>query len=143
VTPVTPATKKSIVLVDDEQSYNDLMRQLLSDNLDCPVHGFIRPRAALQALPVLDPGVIVSDYFMPEMSGLDFIRQASDLAPAAAFVLISGNNLTAESDRIAALPRLRGVLAKPFGWRKLADEILRVWPADIAAPASRTGAPSR
>ncbi len=138
-----PATQNSIVFLDDEQLYSDLMRQLLADNLDCPVHGFTRPRAALPALAGLDPGVIVSDYFMPEMNGLDFIREASALAPNAVFVLISGNNLAAEADRIAALPRLKSVLAKPFGWRTLADEILRVWPATLAAPIRRTGAASR
>lgn len=139
---MSPATQKSIVLLDDEQSYSDLMRTLLTDNLDCPVHAFSRPRAALEALPGLDPGVIVSDYFMPEMNGLDFIREASALKPAAVFVLISGNNLTAESDRIAALPRLKAVLAKPLGWRRLADEILRVWPAAAPAPTFRPGAAS-
>lgn len=131
--------KKSIVLVDDEKSYNDLMTQLLADHLDCPVRGFTRPREALQALAGIEPAVIVTDYYMPEMNGIELIRQAMPLVPRANFVMISGNNLAAEADRLAALAPLKGVLAKPFGWRRLADEILRVWPAEIAAPAYRDG----
>ena len=128
---------KSIVLVDDEKSYNDLMRQLLSENLGCPVHGFIRPLDALQALPSLDPGVVVTDYFMPELNGIDFIRAAVPLVPDAAFVMITGNNLTAEHETLARLDALKGFLSKPFGWRRLADEILRVWPTNSPAPKLR------
>ena len=132
---VNPApTFKSIVLVDDEKSYNDLIRQMLVENLDTPVHGFTRPLEALDALPTLDPAVIVTDYFMPEMNGIEFIHRAAALVPGAAFVMISGNNLSGEQHRMEKLAALKAFLAKPFGWRKLADEIIRVWPAGTAAP---------
>ena len=139
---MNPANAKAIVLVDDEKSYNDLIRQMLVENLDCPVHGFTRPLEALKALPTLNPGVIVTDYFMPEMNGIEFVQRASAIAPKAVFVMISGNNLSGEKDRMDKLAALKAFLAKPFGWRKLADEILRVWPSDSPAPASRTDATS-
>ena len=137
---VNPAPTKAIVLVDDEKSYTDLLTQMLADNLDCPVHAFSRPLEALKALPLLSPGVIVTDYYMPQLDGLEFIRQASALVPGAAFVLITGHNLSAEEDSMARLTALKGFLAKPFGWRKLADEILRVWPSDTPAPLPKAGA---
>ncbi len=124
-------------MVDDEKSYTDLMTQLLADHLDCPVHGFVRPLAALEALPGLNPGVVVTDYFMPQLDGIEFIRRAAPLVPGAHFVMITGNNLEQERDTLAALAALKGFLPKPFGWRKLADEILRVWPAVSATPAFR------
>lgn len=113
------------------------MRQLLSDNLDCPVHAFARPDDAIAALPRLDAAVIVTDYYMPQMNGIQFVRAAAPLAPGAAFVLISGHNLAVVEDELEQLSALRGFLAKPFGWRKLASEILRVWPDKFAAPKSR------
>jgi DNA-binding NtrC family response regulator len=133
---------KAIVLVDDEKSYNDLMTQLLSQNLQCPVHGFVRPLDALKAIPTIDVAVIVTDYFMPEINGVEFIRQAAPLAPKASFVMITGNNLSEHADRLAKLPNLKGVLAKPFGWRTLADEIMRVWPTDTQQPWPKAGTPS-
>ncbi len=139
---MNPTTSKAIVLVDDERSYTDLLSQMLADNLDCPVHTFTRPREALKALPQLDAGVIVTDYFMPQLNGLEFIREASTLAPEATFVLITGHNLSAEEESMMRLTSLKGFLAKPFGWRKLADEILRVWPANHAAPIPKADAPS-
>jgi two-component SAPR family response regulator len=101
------------------------------------VHSFSRPADALAMLAAIDPGVIVTDYYMPELNGLEFIRAASKVVPQARFVLISGHNLSASEPEMAQLPALQGFLAKPFGWRKLADEILRVWPETSAAPRLR------
>lgn len=131
--------RKSIVLVDDEKSYTELMTQLLADNLDCPVHAFTRPLDALQALPTLDAAVVVTDYYMPQLNGIEFIRQATPLVPQSVFVMITGHNLSSAEDELAQLGALKGFLAKPFGWRKLAEEIVRVWPADTAAPSHRAG----
>ncbi|MGH7944953.1 MAG: response regulator [Opitutaceae bacterium] len=140
---MNPAPPKSIVLVDDEKSYNDLIRQMLIENLDTPVHGFIRPLEALDALVALDPAVVVTDYFMPEMNGIEFIQRAAPLVPNAVFLMISGNNLTGEHHRMEKLTPLKSFLAKPFGWKKLADEIIRVWPPDLPPPSNRadTGSP--
>ena len=134
---MNPAPPKSIVLVDDEKSYNDLIKQMLIENLDSPVHGFTRPLEALDALQSLDPGVIVTDYFMPEMNGIEFIQRAAPLVPKAVFLMISGNNLAGEQHRMDKLAPLKSFLAKPFGWKKLADEIIRVWPPDSRPPSNR------
>ncbi len=133
---------KAIVLVDDERSYTELMTQMLADNLDCTVHGFTRPLEALKSLPQIDPGVIVTDYFMPQLDGLEFIRQASAIVPHAVFVMITGHNLSADQDKLDRLTALKGFLAKPFGWRKLADEIIRVWPEQATAPMHKADATS-
>jgi CheY-like chemotaxis protein len=137
------SSPKAIILVDDEKSYTDLIRQMLVENLDCPVHGFTKPLEALNALPSLNPGVVVTDYYMPEMNGIEFIQRAAPLVPTATFVMISGNNLSGEQHRMDKLASLKGFLAKPFGWRKLADEIIRVWPSDSRAPINRGSTHSR
>jgi DNA-binding NtrC family response regulator len=140
---VNPAALKSIVLVDDERSYTELMTQMLSDNLDCPVHGFTRPMDALKALPQLNAGVIITDYYMPQLDGLEFIRQASAVVPEAAFLLITGHNLSSEQETMDRLAPLKGFLAKPFGWRKLANEVIRVWPPQSPAPSQKADVASR
>lgn len=128
--------------MDDEKSYTELIAQMLAENLDCPVHAFTHPREALHALPSLSPGVIVTDYYMPDLNGIEFIRQAAPLVPAAAFIMITGHHLSAEEPQLAKLTALKGFLAKPFGWRKLADEIIRVWPCEATVPSHRADATS-
>ena len=131
-----------IVLVDDEKSYTDLLSALLVEGLDCRVHAFSRPAEALQVLAQLHPGVVVTDYQMPEINGIEFIRLAAPLVPETAFVMISGQDLSTEKAAMARLAPLKSYLPKPFGWRKLADEIIRVWPAHRPAPRLRSDATS-
>jgi two-component system C4-dicarboxylate transport response regulator DctD len=129
---VQPVRKKApapaVVIVDDEKSYVELMAQMLLNNLDCAVHPFTRPAEALKALPSIAPGVVVSDYFMPDMDGVEFIRQATKLLPNTAFIIISGHDLDAVGHELVRLKRLRLRLQKPFGWKPLADAVIEVWP---------------
>jgi DNA-binding NtrC family response regulator len=139
---VTAALQHPIVLVDDEKSYTDLMSQMIEDTLDRRVVSFTRPLDALSALATLRPAVIVTDYYMPQISGLEFIRLASAVVPNSVFILISGHNLDAVDDQLARLPQLKAFLAKPFSFRVLAEEILRVWPDALVSPSQRADATS-
>ena len=87
------APSRSVVIVDDEKSYVELMAEMIADNLDCSVHAFTRPLDALGALSTISAGVIITDYFMPEMDGIEFIRRASKVARESVFIMISGHNL--------------------------------------------------
>lgn len=135
--PTQQAPSRSVVIVDDEKSYVELMAEMIRDNLDCPVHSFTRPLDALGALKGLSAGVIVTDYFMPEMDGIEFIRRASKLSTGAAFIMISGHNLEPLEDELSRLRRLKMRLQKPFGWRPLTAAVLEVWPGKDV-PRSRT-----
>ena len=121
--------RKSVVIVDDERSYTNLLTELLSEHLDCRIVPFTRPLDALAALPDLNPGVIVTDYFMPQLNGVEFINQAALLAPGIPFVLVTGHpNGMINRDELSKLAPLKSILLKPFCWRKLRDEIVRLWP---------------
>jgi YesN/AraC family two-component response regulator len=86
--------------------------------------------------------VIVTDYYMPEINGLRFIREATTMLPQAAFILITGHNMSGYMDELGQLPSLKSHLAKPFGWRQLASEVLRVWPDGNAPKMRATGSAS-
>jgi DNA-binding NtrC family response regulator len=135
---VTTASKKNaeprscVVIVDDERSYVDLMAQMLAENLECDVHPFTRPKDALKRLPDLGATVVVTDYFMPDMDGVEFIRRASMIVPKAAFIMISGHNLEPIEHELARLKSLKLRLQKPFGWRPLAAAVVEVWPGNNA-----------
>lgn len=118
------------------------MQQLLTDHFDCRVYSFSRPADALEALVELDPGVVVTDYFMPQINGVELIRRASPLVPQATFIMISGNNVSDFADELPRLPTLKAFIAKPVGYLRLASEIERVWPAETPAPAHRADATS-
>jgi DNA-binding NarL/FixJ family response regulator len=110
------------------------MVEILAPNLDCPVVSFTRPLDALVALPILAPSVVVNAYNMPQLNGLEFIRKAVPLVPRSAFVVMTVQDLSFARDEMDRIGALKGFLEKPFGSRKLAAEIIRVWP-EGAAPA--------
>lgn len=118
------------------------MSHMVMEHLGCKVITFTRPLDALGELSTILPAVVVTDYFMPQMNGLDFIRRAAPVVPRASFLLITGHNLDPVEDELLRLRPLRGRMSKPFGWRKLADEILRVWPNPAVAPAQHADATS-
>ncbi len=128
---------RSIVIVDDEKSYAELIAQMIADNLDCTVYAFTRPMEALGELAKISAGVVVTDYSMPQMNGIEFIKRASRIAPSSAFIIISGDDLEPLSDDLGRLRRLKMRLRKPFGWRPLADAVIKVWPG-TDVPAFRT-----
>jgi DNA-binding NtrC family response regulator len=131
---VKPVTKRnadrerSVVIIDDQKPFVDLMVKMVGDNLTCTVHGFTRPKDALRSLARISAGVIVTDYQMPVMNGIEFIREAAKIAPEAVFIMISGHNLDLIDHELSQLESLKMRIPKPFGWRALSDAVLEVWP---------------
>ena len=122
------------MFLDDEQSYVQLMTQLLSDNLDCPILGYTRPHEALADLPRLDVAMIVTDYSMPVMNGIDFLHRAHAVCPQLAAVMITGQRIELADQDLSHVPGLRATLFKPISWRTLAENIIKHWP-DVNRPA--------
>lgn len=125
------------MIVDDQKPFVDLMANMIGDNLDCPVHPFTRPSDALRSLAKVSAGVIVTDYYMPQMNGIEFIREASKVSPDAVFIMISGHDLDMFDDELSRLKRLKMRIQKPFGWHRLSTAILEVWPGDDVPSAQR------
>lgn len=122
-------------MVDDETAYAELLATMLTESLGCDVKTFARPEPALAALSELNPAIIITDYYMPEMTGFDFISLASRITPGVPFILITGNALDCEDHEVGPTLPLRAILAKPFSWKKLADEIVANVPELAPKPA--------
>jgi CheY-like chemotaxis protein len=106
------ATGQMVLLVDDAVGLRDLTRMHLTDagyTVTCAA-------SATEALDLIKRGevsfdVIVTDYAMPSMSGLELIKTARALRPDWPAVIITG---FAELDEIAKRPPNVPLLAKPF-----------------------------
>jgi DNA-binding NtrC family response regulator len=125
---VIPIVSKAVLFLDDERSYVDLMVQLLSENLNCRVLGYTHARDALAALPQLNVAMIITDYYMPSMNGIDFLHQARTVCPEVAAIMITGHQIELAEEDLTRVPGLRATLFKPIGWRTLAENIVMHWP---------------
>ena len=125
---------KAIVLVDDEMPFTDLLVQMMGDHFDCPILTFSNPAVALMALPEINVGMLVTDYYMPRLNGLDLILKAGELGSAPPHsILITGHTFEDDVD-MSATPHFKAMLPKPFRWQQLARLIEQQWPDQTGAP---------
>jgi len=81
-----PAT---IFVVDDEQMLLDLAVAILQP-LGFNVRTFSDPRMALKEFSNAKPAVIVTDYAMAGMNGLELVNECKRLNPRQKIILLSG-----------------------------------------------------
>ncbi len=79
-----------IILVDDEKMVTSAFRTLLRVEGYTNVNCFNNPEEALIFLKSNTPDIIVSDFLMPEMNGLEFLTKAKELYPEVSMILLTG-----------------------------------------------------
>lgn len=126
--------RRCLVLVDDETSYLDLLEQLMAEQLACPVVSFSHPRKALKDLRSLNVGLIVTDFNMPGLNGLEFLAEVRKFIPDVPAVMITAYAVDFTPAERARVPALKAVVRKPFRWPVLAAHIAKHWPGDTASP---------
>jgi DNA-binding NarL/FixJ family response regulator len=126
--PVNPTPPSAVLFVDDEKPFVEAMTQLLGKNLSCPILGYTRPTEALADLPHHEVRVIVTDYSMPDMNGIEFLHRAHALRPEAAAIMITGHQAELAGTDFSRVPGLRETIFKPVSWRTLLERIIKHWP---------------
>lgn len=125
------------MIVDDEMSFTDLLGTMLGDHFGRPILTFGNPLTALEALPRLNVGMLVTDYYMPHVNGLDVIRRAGSLmAEPPPCILITGHTFEDADNDLEKMAHFKAILPKPFRWQELAALIERHWP-EASRVASR------
>jgi CheY-like chemotaxis protein len=120
----TPVPKPMIFVVDDEPMLVDLAAALLKPLYD--VKTFVDPQAALQAVKACSapPALVLTDYAMKSLNGLQFIRELRQISPGQKTILVSGTvDETIFSD-MASKPN--HFIAKPYGARQLIEAVAAV-----------------
>jgi two-component system cell cycle sensor histidine kinase/response regulator CckA len=84
-------TPPRIFVVDDEPILLELAEKVLG-NLDCEIQTFNNPEVALKTYAAAEnpPELIITDFAMHEMNGLDLIRECRRLHPKQKILLVSG-----------------------------------------------------
>lgn len=80
-----------ILIVDDEDMVITSIRAFLQLETEYAVHGHTSPEEAVRLLETSPVDVIVSDYLMPKINGIQLLAKAKELQPEAARVLLTGH----------------------------------------------------
>jgi DNA-binding NtrC family response regulator len=119
-----------VLVVDDDPTALALLRAVLEE-IGCRVHTAERPAEALRRLEAETPDLLVTDLRMPELSGLDLIRQARRLHPHLGCLLVTGfatDEVVTEAFRAGVLDLLSKPLNIAEGQARIAraGEIVRL-----------------
>ncbi|MGN1125623.1 MAG: ATP-binding protein [Candidatus Gastranaerophilaceae bacterium] len=79
-----------IVIVDDEQMVTSAFKTLLKLEGFTNCVAFNNPVEAVDFLKNNKPDIIISDFIMPEMNGLEFLSEAKKLYPDVSKILLTG-----------------------------------------------------
>ena len=118
-----PAPVPTVFVVDDEVLLLELAATILTP-LGCKVRTFTDPEVALKEFPAAAPAVVLTDYAMGRMSGMDLIRECRKLNPQQKTILISG---TVDGEVFADAPvRPDLFVAKPYDVNKLVETVRKM-----------------
>jgi DNA-binding NtrC family response regulator len=81
----------TVMIVDDEDMVITSVRAFLQLETEYEIAGFTSPEQAAGYLRTNPVEVVVSDYLMPKMTGLQLLAKAKELQPEAARVLLTGH----------------------------------------------------
>ncbi|NRA67160.1 MAG: response regulator [Pseudobacteriovorax sp.] len=115
--------KKKILVVDDDRDICEILQEQLEAK-DYLVHAETKSTKALEQIISKDFDLVISDYKMPEKTGLDLLKEVRENKPQIPFVVITGFPDLFESDSTYQGPTI--VIAKPYQFDLLLETIERM-----------------
>jgi two-component system response regulator FixJ len=115
---VSKSADSIIWMVDDAQSVRDSMRAFL-EALGRMVRDFPSAREFLDAFDPTQPGVLVVDFHMPEMNGLELLRHLRAEGHDLPVIVITGRGDAALAERVLDAGAM-AMLYKPVDGNELA-----------------------
>src|SRR5476649_2250479 len=110
----------TIFVVDDEPMLLDLASAIL-EPLGFNVRTFRDPKAAVAEFPAAKPTVIVTDYAMGTMNGMDLVRECRRINPRQKIMLLSGTVDESVYDDDPVKPDC--FIAKPYQVREFIESV--------------------
>jgi DNA-binding NtrC family response regulator len=104
--------KKRILVVDDTESVADLMREMLiSFGYEAEISLIVEASLAAYAPGKYD--LVITDYLMPKMNGVEFATAMKQKSPGQRVLLITGSTFPMTEINPRQLP-VEATLQKPF-----------------------------
>jgi len=117
--------QRQILVVEDEEIARDVLIQAL-ETLGFGAIGAANGRHALEILALQPVDMILTDIYMPEMNGLELLKQLRDQGSTLPVVLITGYDAD-DARQAAETYRASALLLKPFRLvqlKQILDKIL-------------------
>jgi CheY-like chemotaxis protein len=115
----------TVLVVEDEESARDYMEMVLRDMGVGNVMTAHDGRAALEVFGDFEDGIdlIICDWKMPRMTGIDFLKQVRSVKPKLPFLMVTAL-ATVENVQAAMAHDVTAYIAKPFPPEQLEEKVL-------------------
>ena len=118
---VSAAAKPATVFVVDDEPLLLELAALTIEPLGYQVRTFVDPETALREFSADRPDLVITDYAMGRMSGMDLVRECRRLNPRQKMILLSG---TVDEHVFADAPvKPDQFLTKPYQIQELAERV--------------------
>ncbi|UXI00231.1 response regulator [Photobacterium sp. TY1-4] len=118
--------KRKILIVDDVKTMLLLLKSCLAPDFHLQICQ--DPKAALSRLQQQTFDVIISDYLMPGMDGIDLLSQAKSCQPHCARVLLTSDRDLTTVQRAVKEGHISAFISKP--WQNpRCSPVLQNWPS--------------
>ncbi len=108
---------RKILLVDDEINVLNALQRVLRQQLaieGLQIEAFTNPLAALQRCCECDFDIVISDYRMPELSGVEFLHTLKEIAPGTVRMMLSASTEFETVTSAIAQAQVFRYIAKPW-----------------------------
>ncbi len=114
----------AILIVDDDPDILDSLRELFQSTLrDVTIHTAEDPLTGLKILDGEDVDLILSDYRMPRMDGIEFLQKALEKIPQVPRILITAYPDTDLARRAVEMAQVENFIVKPFNPTRLVEAV--------------------
>ncbi len=116
-------SNKSIVIVDDEPMITENIKDILEISTSLSVTAFTRPADALSHIQKHPVDLLLTDYLMPGMNGLELLTRVREFYPAMPVLILTGYYNSREMDHLSANDDKIVIMLKPWSSSALLDRI--------------------
>jgi CheY-like chemotaxis protein len=107
------AVGKTVLVVDDTEHVAELLREMLASFGHAP-EVCLSPHEALEKFSPGKFNLVITDYTMPRMNGIEFAKEIRSRAPEQAILLITGSSGAHGTDGMPESAPYNAALEKPF-----------------------------
>ncbi len=128
----------SILIIDDQPEVLRALRKTLQRE-GHTVTDAADGKAALRRFAGSPTDLVISDIYMPEMDGIEFLMRVREAFPEARIIALSGGGYLGKEEVLAAAGNLGavGILEKPFSVEECLELVRRALEADGEGAADR------
>jgi CheY-like chemotaxis protein len=113
------------LVIDDEETILELVTMML-ESMGWTVSSTTNARDALARAQKETPTFVITDLVMPEMEGIEFMRQLGKTLPLTPVIVMSGNPVGIRFLESARLFGAKATLNKPFSRTELESAVRSV-----------------